>query len=157
MVAKMEYGVGSGYVVYNRAKEFSRTAQKLTDTTTVFQAEVTAINEAADYLISLSNHRRFDHVKILSDSRAALTALSSCQIKSLTVKKRQHSTKQPKTTVPNRKTSLDQSTCRNTRKRRSRQSRKRGGERPKHNQIHSQTLVWNKSISGQASVGRMEH
>ena len=45
-----------------------------------------AINEAADYLISLANHRKFCHVKILSDSQAALSALSSMQLKSQTVK-----------------------------------------------------------------------
>ena len=53
---------------------------------TVFQAEITAINEAADYLISLANHRKFNHVKILSDSQAALTALSNSKLKSQTVK-----------------------------------------------------------------------
>ena len=45
-----------------------------------------AINEAADYLLNLYNHRKFTHVKILSDSQAALTALSNTQLKSQTVK-----------------------------------------------------------------------
>ena len=78
--------VGSGYVVYNKGQRIQTHSSKLTDTTTVFQAEITAINEAADYLISLSNHHKFCHVKILSDSQAALTALSNSQLKSQTVK-----------------------------------------------------------------------
>ena len=78
--------MGSGYVVYNKGQRIQTHSSKLTDTTTVFQAEVTAINEAADYLINLSNHRKFKHVKILSDSQAALTALSNSQLKSQTVK-----------------------------------------------------------------------
>ena len=78
--------MGSGYVVYNKGQRLQTHSSKLTDTTTVFQAEVTAINEAADYLIGLSAHRKFKHVKILSDSQAALTALSNSQLKSQTVK-----------------------------------------------------------------------
>ena len=35
---------------------------------------------------SLANHRKFCHVKILSDSPAALTALSNTKLKSQTVK-----------------------------------------------------------------------
>ena len=84
--SKTEYGVGSGYVVYNKGQRLQSHSSKLTDTTTVFQAEVTAIHEAADYLISLANHRKFCHVKILSDSQAALVALNNSQIKSQTVK-----------------------------------------------------------------------
>ena len=78
--------MGSGYVVYNKGQRIQTNSSKLTDTTTVFQAEATAINKAADYLINLSNHRKFRHVKMLSDSQAALTALSNSQIKSQTVK-----------------------------------------------------------------------
>ena len=84
--SKTDYGVGSGYVDYNKGRRIQTHSSKLTDTTTVFQAEVTAINEAADYLINLSNHRKFCHVKILSDSQAALTALSNSKLKSQTVK-----------------------------------------------------------------------
>ena len=72
--------------MYHKGHRIQTHSSKLTDTTTVFQAEVTAINEAADYLISLSNHRKFKHVKILSDSQAALTALSNSQLKSQTVR-----------------------------------------------------------------------
>ena len=57
--SKTEYGVGSGYVVYNKGKRIQVHSTKLSDTTTVFQAEITAINKAADYLISLANHRKF--------------------------------------------------------------------------------------------------
>ena len=85
--SKTEYGVGSGYVVYNKSRRIQTHSSKLTDTTTVFQAKVTAVHEAADYLINLSNHRKFCHVKILSDSQAALTALNNSQLKSQTVKK----------------------------------------------------------------------
>ena len=38
------------------------------------------------YKRQLSNHRKFCHVKILSDSQAALTALSNSKLKSQTVK-----------------------------------------------------------------------
>ena len=72
--------------VYNKGKRIQTNSSKLTDTTTVFQAEVTAINEAADYLLNLANHRKFHHVKILSDSQAALTALSNTKLESQTVK-----------------------------------------------------------------------
>ena len=84
--SKTEYGVGSGYVVYLKGKRIQSHSSKLTDTTTVFQAEITAINEAAEYLINLSNHRKFQHVKILSDSQAALIALNNSRLKSKTVK-----------------------------------------------------------------------
>ena len=84
--SKTEYGVGSGYVVYNKGKRLQTHSSKLTDTTTVFQAKILAINEAADYLLNLYNHRKYTHVKILSDSQAALTALSNTQLKSQTVK-----------------------------------------------------------------------
>ena len=73
-------------VVYNKGKRIQIHSSKLSNTTTVFQAEVTAINEAADYLINLANHCKFCHVKILSDSQAALTALNNSQLKSQTVK-----------------------------------------------------------------------
>ena len=82
--SKTEYGVGSGYVVYNKGKQLQTHSSKLTDITTVFQAEIMAINEAADYLLILYNHRKFTHVKILSDSQATLTALSNTQLKSQT-------------------------------------------------------------------------
>ena len=55
--SKTDHGVGSGYFVYNKGQRIQTHSSKLTDTTTVFQAEVTTINEAVDYLISLSNHR----------------------------------------------------------------------------------------------------
>ena len=84
--SKTEYGVGSGYVVYNKGKRIQTHSSKLTDTTTVFQAEIMAINEAAEYLINLYNHRKLCHVKILSNSQAALVALSNTQLKSQTVK-----------------------------------------------------------------------
>ena len=84
--SKTEYGVGSGYVVYNKGKRIQTHSSKLSDTTTVFQAEIMAINEAADYLLNLYNHRKFSHVKILSDSQAALKALSNTCLKSQTVK-----------------------------------------------------------------------
>ena len=102
--------MGSGYVVYNKGKRIQSNSSKLTNTTTVFQADITAINEAADYLIGLSNHRRFDLVKILSDSQAALTALkiTDCE-------KRKYSAKQPKVKMQNSEASLDQSPCGNTR------------------------------------------
>ena len=79
--SKTEYGVGSGYVVYNKGHRIQIHSSKLTDTTTVFQAEIMVINEAAEYLLNLSNHRKFCHVKILYDSQAALTALSNSQLK----------------------------------------------------------------------------
>ena len=84
--SKTDYGVGSGYVVYNKGERIQTHSSKLTDTTTVFQAEIMAINEAADYLLNLYNHRKFGHVKILSDSQTALTALNNTRLKSQTVK-----------------------------------------------------------------------
>ena len=51
--SKTEYGVGSGYVVYYKGQRIQSHSSKLSDTTTVFQAEITAINEAAEYLLDL--------------------------------------------------------------------------------------------------------
>ena len=84
--SKTEYGVGSGYVIYNKGQQIQTHSSKLTNTTIVFQAKIMEINEAAEYLLTLSNHRKFKHVKILSDSQAALTALNNTYLKSQTVK-----------------------------------------------------------------------
>ena len=73
--------------MFHKGKRKQTKSTRVSDTATVFLAEVRAIYEAAVYLIELSAHRKFKYVKILSDSQAAITALDNRLIKSKTVHK----------------------------------------------------------------------
>ena len=83
--SKTENGVGVGYVVFHKGKRIQTASSRISDTATVFLAEVRAIYDAVAYLLDLSVHKKFGYVKILSDSQAAITALDNRHIKSKTV------------------------------------------------------------------------
>ena len=71
--SKTTEGTGAGFVIYHKNEVLSYESIKLNDNATVFQAEITAIRYAADYLYSLPTVK---FVKILVDSQAALLALN---------------------------------------------------------------------------------
>ena len=60
---------------------------KLPDYATVFQAEIQAVYEACQYLLSIIAEWEIKYIKILTDSQAALLALSNTNIHSKTVLK----------------------------------------------------------------------
>jgi ribonuclease HI len=80
--SKTDLGTGSGFVIYNKREVVTYQSIKLNDNATVFQAEVTAIRLAAEYLIRHFNAR---YVKFLSDSQAALLALKNTEISARSV------------------------------------------------------------------------
>ena len=55
------------------------------DTSTVFQAEIEAINHACLYAIANTHELNFKYIKILSDSQAAIQALYNLRITSTSV------------------------------------------------------------------------
>ena len=70
--SKTNHGTGSGYII--RSTNLSKDGRKtLDDLSSVFQAEIMAISETADWLIS--EETRWKNVTIYSDSQAALKAL----------------------------------------------------------------------------------
>ena len=76
---------GAGFMIYSQNKqELHRAHYRLPDYATVFQAEVLAINKAADYLVNLHS-MPLRHIKIFVDSRAAIQAIGNPSIKSKTV------------------------------------------------------------------------
>ena len=75
--SKTEHGTGAGYVVYHKNRVITYESIKLNDNATVFQAEITAIQRAAEYLFSSTEAK---YVKILADSQAALPALDNNKI-----------------------------------------------------------------------------
>ena len=79
--SKTENGAGSGVVIYRQQQRIYKQSKRLSDSTTVFQAEVYAIHEAAKQLIKETTIN-FSYVKIISDSQAALRALAAEQVKS---------------------------------------------------------------------------
>ena len=82
--SKQNGRAGCGLVVYRGQRELCSESYHLPDHATVFQAEVTAIQRAAEKLSGLSN-TAVNFVKILVDSRAAIMALMNPSIKSRTV------------------------------------------------------------------------
>ena len=82
--SKTNNGVGVVFVIYHKNQRILMHSIKLSRHTTVFQAEVYAIYEAAKHLIRETT-TQFKYIKILSDSQAALTAIVSDTIKSRTV------------------------------------------------------------------------
>ena len=78
--SKIDRRVGAAYVMYKHREEFREDKFNLPETSTVFQAEMLAIREAAR---DLSVMVRFDYVRIFVDSQAALLALAqqSCTSK----------------------------------------------------------------------------
>jgi len=80
--SKTDYGTGAGFVLYHKKEVISHSSIKLNDNATVFQAEITAIKQAADYLHSIGGVK---FVKLLVDSQAALLALESKEVKAKSV------------------------------------------------------------------------
>ena len=75
----MKDKVGAGFVIYHKREVIYYESLKLNDKATVFQAEVTAITQAAKYTIKLDKAK---YVKLLSDSQAALQALKGIKVHS---------------------------------------------------------------------------
>ena len=67
---------GAGYVIYNRTHEQQTSSIKISHNSTVFQAEILAIREAAK-AFKLLQTPEDKYIKIMSDSQAAIQALSS--------------------------------------------------------------------------------
>ena len=74
---------GSGYIVLRGDIEEHRDQKHLGSLATVFQAEITAIHMAADYLLATANNRLM--ITFYVDSQAALMALKSTTIRSSVV------------------------------------------------------------------------
>ena len=88
--SKTDNGTGAGFVVYHKNERMHIESISLPDTTTVFQAEVTAIYKAMIYMISYCKTHTVSYLKILCDSQAAILALNSQQVKSKIVSKTIH-------------------------------------------------------------------
>ena len=82
--SKTDYGTGAGYVIYHKNEVNNYSSIKLNDNATVFQAEIVAIQYAADYLYASTDAK---YVKILVDSQAALLALDNNRVTSKAVLK----------------------------------------------------------------------
>ena len=78
-------GTGSGYVVYHKHNRIQTASHSLPAHTTIFQAELDAIYKSTRYLLDIIHRSNIKHVKILTDSQAAILALSNNNIKSKTV------------------------------------------------------------------------
>ena len=80
--SKLDKTVGAGYVIYRENAILAEESLHLGEHSTVFQAEVTAVHQAANTLLEegTSNHK----IVIFCDCQAALLAIDSCKLKSLT-------------------------------------------------------------------------
>ena len=83
--SKTENGVGSGFVVYYKGTRIQTESHSLPDSTTVFQAEIVAIYKAMLYMVNRCSTHKVSYLKILCDSQAAIKALNSHDVRSLTV------------------------------------------------------------------------
>ena len=75
---------GCGYAIYHGKRALTEGFRRLPDHATVFQAEITAITQAAGHLQTITDPKP-RYVKFLVDSQAALMALENPVIKSRTV------------------------------------------------------------------------
>ena len=82
--SRKENQTGCGFVIYHHKREIRAEHYRLPDFATVFQAEITAIRQAADALSTTVTHN-LKHVKIFVDSQAALKALANPAIRSRAV------------------------------------------------------------------------
>ena len=83
--SKTKQGAGAGYVIIaGKSKVQYTQSLNLPSTATIFQAELIAITQAAEYLSSAEYKPRY--IKIFCDSQAALKALSGSICKANTVK-----------------------------------------------------------------------
>ena len=76
---------GSGYTIQYKKKELIADSIRLLMHTTVFQAEIIAINEACKKFID-TKQSNMQYIKIFSDSQAAILALNSNTVTSSLVK-----------------------------------------------------------------------
>jgi ribonuclease HI len=81
--SKTKDGVGFGYQIYKYKTKLGSGYGKLQDWSTVFQAEVKAIEEAAGYMIG--EDIKDGYVKIYTDSQATLQALCNRETRSKSV------------------------------------------------------------------------
>ena len=84
--SKTNSGVGSGVAVYKHTDLIHEEPFQLSRTCTVFQAEVNAVRQAADFLIRNQSVLGVSYVKIHCDSQVALLALNSREVRSTLVK-----------------------------------------------------------------------
>ncbi len=86
--SKLQGCTGSGYKIWAGLNAVREKSYHLGRVTTVFQAEVHAIKEAADYFTYQLKHRLTpgDRVRLYTDSQAALQALASIQVRSRLVR-----------------------------------------------------------------------
>ena len=77
--------VGAGYVIYDQSTEIAAKSIRLSENTTVFQAELLAIREAATHFIRTKTLQQ-QYIKIMTDSQAALQALDATEYTSRIVK-----------------------------------------------------------------------
>ena len=84
--SKLEGQTGAGLVVYKGRNEISNEQYRLPEGTTVFQAEIAAIERAATTLVNMQQDT-IKFVKIFIDSQAAILALDNPKVTSLAVLK----------------------------------------------------------------------
>ena len=82
--SKMDSQTGAGVVIHKGCQELKAEWFRLPNGTTVFQAEVAAVAQAADLLLSLDN-AEMKYVKNFIDSQAAVSALGNSHVTSLVV------------------------------------------------------------------------
>ena len=85
--SKTDNGTGAGFVVYHKNIRTHIESISLPDSTTFFQAEITAIFKAMIYMVGYCKSHSVSYLKILCDSQAAILALNSNNVKSKTVLK----------------------------------------------------------------------
>ena len=76
--ARNDYGVGAGVVIFHGDKLMEELAIPLDECSTIFQAELVAVIQAAHLMLTYSQKR----IKIFSDSQAVLLALDRYEFKS---------------------------------------------------------------------------
>lgn len=76
--SKMENKVRSGLVVFNNSEEIASRGYRINDCTTVFMAELYAIDKAIEYIIREGCTSRYDeNYATISDSLSALQVITS--------------------------------------------------------------------------------
>ena len=78
-------GVRAGFVTYHRNKRIHTESIHLSNTSTVFQAEIEAMNHAYQFAIVHQSDHNYNYIKIQSDSQAAIQALNNPRINSKSV------------------------------------------------------------------------
>ena len=69
-------------MVYYKQDRIHTESISLSENTTVFQAEITAIYKAMIFMIGRCNTHKVSYIKILCDSQAAILALNNQEIRS---------------------------------------------------------------------------